>query len=503
VKRLLAILLMILMAFPGTVPAAAKTEFRLLTTPENELLVKYVEEYCREQKVDLSVTYMGDIDGINELSVNSGSYDAVWLSNSMWLYRLDQSVSVTDSKSTGIVPIVVGIKPELYDESIRTMNQLLELGGTFGIPSITRSDAGASSYLGIYYSLSGSPRMLNMDMARDEAVRDQVNEYIRDHSEIYSTYDDLAALTAAGKNDYYYGYESDFIRLNMEQGTTLKLIYLEDGVPLADKPFAYVDNKDEQKKEIFAGVQKHLLTNSVQEAMCLDGVRTGYGGQVPYARADVFNIDWGIDTQRYLALMNYPSKEVTTELLNFYTFGVSKPANYIFCLDFSGSMAGKGHEELVAAMTTLFDESISAKYFIQMKETDLVTLVIFDTEAERGVSIPYRQFARIPQDLAKRKPTGGTNIYAALKEAGNYVLPESSGYTNYVVLLTDGKSNNRSQPSFMDRYQGLSEPYAIYSITMGDADERQLEELAELSDGKLFDGKKDLVSAFKTLRGYN
>ncbi len=502
-KRLLTILLVIIMLFPTTALAENKREFHLLTTPENELLIKYVEDYCNQEKVDLSVTYMGDIDAINELSANSADYDAVWLSNSMWLYRLDQSVSVTDSKSTGIVPIVVGIKPELYSESIRTMNDLIQLGGKFGIPSITRSDAGASSYLGIYYSLSGSPRILTMDQAKNQEIRDQIYSYMQDNSEIYSTYEDLIQLVQAGENGYYYGYESEFIRLNREYGTTLKLLYLEDGVPLADKPFAYVDNKDSKTKEIFLDIQNYLLKNSTQKEMCQEGIRTGYGGQVPYAAPEVFNADWGIDTQKYLAPMNYPSKEVTTELLNFYTAGISKPANYIFCLDFSGSMEGEGHEDMVKAMTTLFDNEIASKYFIQMKETDRVTLILFNSYANTGVSISYGDFGFIPGELKSIKPEGGTNIYKALDEATKHVIPFSSGYSNYVVLLTDGQSKEDDKNTFIKKYNGLEEQFPIYSITMGDADEKQLESLAELSGGKIFNGKKDLVSAFKTLRGYN
>ena len=502
-KKLLALLLVMMMLLPSTAMAAKNKGFRLLTTPENELLVKYVEDYCRQANVDLSVTYMGDIDAINELSVNSNQYDAVWLSNSMWLYRLDQSVSITDSKSTGIVPIVVGIKPELYSESIKTMADLMQLGGRFGIPSITRSDAGASSYLGIYYSLSGSPRMLTMDQAKNQETRDQIYSYIKENSEIYSTYEDLIQLVKAGENDYYYGYESEFIRLNMEYGTTLKLIYLEDGVPLADKPFAYVDNKDSQKKEIFLQIQSHLLKNSTQKEMCQNGIRTGYGGQVPYAEQPVFNMDWGIDTQKYLAPMNYPSKEVTTELLNFYTYGVSKPANYVFCLDFSGSMQGEGHKDMVEAMNTLFNEEIASKYFIQMKETDQVTLVLFNSDAKEGVSVFYKDFGNIPATLKSIKPGGGTNIYKALDEASKYVVPASSGYSNYVVLLTDGQSEESYKYTFINKYDLLKEKFPIYSITMGKANEEQLEKLAELSGGKIFNGKKDLVLAFKTLRGYN
>ena len=42
---------------------------------------------------------------------NQEYYDAVWTSNSIWLYMLDSSkVSVKNSKSTSINPVVFGIK---------------------------------------------------------------------------------------------------------------------------------------------------------------------------------------------------------------------------------------------------------------------------------------------------------------------------------------------------------------------------------------------------------
>lgn len=135
------------------------------------LLVHYVQEFCNQQNIRLEVSYMGDIDGISEPTANSENYDAVWLSNSMWLYRLGSSVSVTDSKSTGIVPIVIGIRPELYNPEIKTMEDVLALGVNFGIPSITRTNPGASSCLGIYSALCGSPRVLTSDQAKMDMNR--------------------------------------------------------------------------------------------------------------------------------------------------------------------------------------------------------------------------------------------------------------------------------------------------------------------------------------------
>ena len=43
----------------------------------------------------------------------------------------------------------------------------------------------------------------------------------------------------------------------------------------------------------------------------------------------------------------------------------------------------------------------------------------------------------------------------------------------------------------------------IYSIMFGEADKRQLQEIANLTNAKVFNGKTNLVEAFKEVRGYN
>lgn len=37
----------------------------------------------------------------------------------------------------------------------------------------------------------------------------------------------------------------------------------------------------------------------------------------------------------------------------------------------------------------------------------------------------------------------------------------------------------------------------------GDADESQLESLADFSNARVFDGREDLVGAFRSVKGYN
>ena len=53
---------------------------------------------------------MGDLEIVEELNNNSKEYDAVWISNSIWLYMLNNTYTVSLSKSISISPVVMGIK---------------------------------------------------------------------------------------------------------------------------------------------------------------------------------------------------------------------------------------------------------------------------------------------------------------------------------------------------------------------------------------------------------
>ena len=69
--------------------------------------------------------------------------------------------------------------------------------------------------------------------------------------------------------------------------------------------------------------------------------------------------------------------------------------------------------------------------------------------------------------------------------------------------MTDGIGNVGSYRTLENKYRNLNKQIPIYSITFGAADEDQLEEIALLTNGKIFDGRYDLVKAFKEVRGYN
>ena len=69
--------------------------------------------------------------------------------------------------------------------------------------------------------------------------------------------------------------------------------------------------------------------------------------------------------------------------------------------------------------------------------------------------------------------------------------------------MTDGMSNAGSYSELRKYYTSNKETTPIYSITFGNSSEYELNELASLSNGKVFDGKSGLKKAFTEVRSYN
>ena len=89
--------------------------------------------------------------------------------------------------------------------------------------------------------------------------------------------------------------------------------------------------------------------------------------------------------------------------------------------------------------------------------------------------------------------------YNQLQQSQGYDL---SQYTPAIILLTDGVSDG-SFFDFRDGYEVFGADVPVFSIMFGSADPTQLEELAELTHARVFDGREDLIGAFRSVKGYN
>ena len=69
--------------------------------------------------------------------------------------------------------------------------------------------------------------------------------------------------------------------------------------------------------------------------------------------------------------------------------------------------------------------------------------------------------------------------------------------------MTDGEGNVGTFGEFKRAYNRVGKDIPVYGILFGDADDEQLLEISKYTGGKVFDGKTNLLAAFKEVRGYN
>lgn len=493
-----------------------KNTFNIIASQENKDLEEVIQNYARTKKYDINIKYAGTLDIMDKL--NSGEkYDAVWISNSIWLYMLDSNVKVSNSKYTSINPIVFGIKKSkakelgFTDKTVKTKDIVNAISNgklKFSMSNPTSTNSGASAYLGFLYTLAGNPEVLKKENLQNEKLTKNLTTLFTGLERSSGSEDFLEELFLNGNYEAVVTYESSIININkklQQQGKeTLYAIYPVDGVSISDSPFAYIDNKNENAKEVFLDLQSYILSNEGQKLLQEKGRRTWYGGVNSNVDKSIFNPDWGIDTTKYISPVKYPSTEVIKLALNLYQTELRKPVHVAFCLDYSGSMTGTGYRELMNAMNYILSDE-AASDFLQFSEKDKIDIIPFNGTVMKSYSTDNgAKTEQLLKNIKKILPNGTTALYPAVIEALMKLNQEDmEKYNVSIIAMTDGQANVGTFSELKTMYNRNGKSIPIYSIMFGSAVKRQLQDMATLSNGKVFDGKQDLKRAFKEVRGYN
>lgn len=59
--------------------------FKIISSTENKDIEEIIQNYAKKNNIDVSIDYAGTIEIMSKLN-NGEKYDAVWCSNSIWLY---------------------------------------------------------------------------------------------------------------------------------------------------------------------------------------------------------------------------------------------------------------------------------------------------------------------------------------------------------------------------------------------------------------------------------
>ena len=494
--------------------------FRIISSTSTSKLDKEIIDYGEEIGIDVEIEHYGDLEIVDILNEDSSKYDAVWISNSIWLYMLDNSYLVTDSKSIVINPVVMGIEKskaeelgfvnkDVYNKDL--LNAIKEGKLKYIMSSVTKTNTGATAYLSFLNNMAGSPEVLTEKMLEDEKLAEDLKAFFKGVQRVSGDEEYLSEMFLNGDYNAMINYENSLIEINAqlvkEGREPLYLIYPVDGVAINDMPFAYVSNNssNEKNREDFLKIQSYLRSDEMIAKMQNEGFRSWYGGVNANANQNIFNKAWGIDTTKYLNDMKYPSKPVITKALNLYIEALRKPTHVVFCLDVSGSMYGEGMDELKEAMNYILDYDQASKDNLQFSDNDKITVITFNSSVARIYPTTLGgQTENTINFVNNLIANGGTNIYDPTIEALKILEGSNEDeYTKTVILMTDGESNNGNFNEVQKYYHMNNEDTPIYSITFGYSNESQLRQLAELSNGKVFDGKRGLKEAFAEVRSYN
>ena len=162
--------------------------FRIISSTSTAKLDDEIIKYGQENGIDIEIEHYGDLEIVDILNEDSSTYDAVWISNSIWLYMLDNSYLVTDSKSIVINPVVMGIEKsqaealgfinkDVYNKDL--LNAIKDGKLKYIMSSVTKTNTGATAYLSFLNNMAGSPEVLTESMLENEQLKEDLKAYFK------------------------------------------------------------------------------------------------------------------------------------------------------------------------------------------------------------------------------------------------------------------------------------------------------------------------------------
>lgn len=500
------------------VNSSYRTTLSIASGSENRELEPLLERFAAENKIGLDMHYQGSLDIARSLGETKVPFDAVWPASSLWIAIGDTGHRVKYAESVSTTPVVFGIRQSLAQQlgfvgrevSVKDILAAIRAGSLrFCMTSATQSNSGASAYVGFLYALLGNPDILTREELRSPQLQEDIKALLQGVDRSSGSSEWLKTLFLEGNFDAMVNYESLILTTNQElvrQGREpLYIVYPYDGLSISDAPLGYVDQGDAAKQEAFLKLKDFLMSEAVQKEIQAYGRRTGYAGIAPEHEA-VWNKAWGADTQRILSPIRMPESDTLMEALNLYQTEFRKPSLTAYVLDYSGSMDGTPLRDLKAAMGEILLQQKAAANLLQASAQEENIVLLFDDEIiSLQKATGNQDIEGLYTQIERTDARGGTWMYEALEKAMDDLSAyDLSHYTPAIILMTDGAANgNLGIRNFEASYRQRGLDIPIFCIAFGSADTKQLEQLAQMTHARVFDGKTDLIAAFRRAKGYN
>lgn len=511
----------------GIAPVSEGRTLTIISGSENETLEPLIQEWAKKNNAQIEMTFLGSVDISRMLQTGAIAYDAVWPANALWLAFGDEQNIVQHEQSIMRSPVVFAVKRSTANRlgwinAEVTMQDILVAAQSgdvrFMMTSATQSNSGSSFYFAALTAFAAQGDVIAAESLADPQVQTLISNFLGtvDRSSGSSGWLKDLFLRTYDLYDGMVNYESVIIETNLaleQQGReALYAIYPTDGLAIADSPLGFVRHGNDEKEATFLELQQYLLGTEAQASLLASGRRTGVVGlQVDNANLSVFRPEWGIDLNRVIQPIRFPNAGVIDDALRLYQTTFRRPSCTVLAVDRSGSMQGGGEQAANAGLRTVLNQSIAEQYLIQAHEDDVTTLVFFNDEVlnddfsdwtvEGNDSGALSQLLTRAERVSSR---GGTNIFDTAKLAHSYLTQNRTDKClPSVILMTDGRDNAGDYNGLMNYLSDSENDIPIFVITFGDAMDDEVKPIAEFTYGRVFDGRKDLIAAFRNARGYN
>ncbi|MEU8524983.1 MULTISPECIES: substrate-binding and vWA domain-containing protein [Streptomyces] len=479
---------------------------RVLASSELADMKPVLDAAAKATGVTVRPTYAGTLDAVEQVASGKadGRYDAVWLSSNDYLrLRPETAARITGETPIMTSPVALGLRSEAvarlgWDPARVTWAQVHRAVAdgklSYGMTDPVRSNSGFSALVSIASGLSGAQSALtDADVAR---ATPRLKEFFAGQKLTSGSSGWLATAYARRSDvDALVNYES--VLLSMRPRLTV--VRPSDGVVTADYPFTTLASARPEAKDAARRLTTHLRGADAQRTITEKTLRRPVVPGVRPAAA--------IATEPRRELPFPGSRSVADGLLDAYDNRLRRPSRTVYVLDTSGSMAGDRLERLKTSLSELTKD---------FRDREEVTLLPFGSSVKRDQvrthtvdpKAPDRALAAIRGDAGRLSASGETAVYSSLREAYERLGAGDTGsvFTS-IVLMTDGENTSGDKAGdFEDYYRALPEDRRrtpVFPILFGDSDRAELDRIATLTGGRLFDATTgSLDGAFEEIRGY-
>ncbi|HVP41984.1 MAG TPA: substrate-binding domain-containing protein [Terriglobales bacterium] len=469
--------------------------------------------------VRLELRYTGTLEAVDTLQAGE-ALDLAWLSSNKYaLLTPGVKERVRASERTMITPVVLGLKASKAralgwaDNPNVTWKDIAEAAGkgrfTFGMTSPTASNTGFSGLLGLAAALSGKGDALDVS----DIDGKQLAAFFKAQRLTAGSSGWLADayLKDQDQLDGMINYAN--VLLAMNRGGKLHepfaLIYPKEGILTADYPLMLINAG---QREAYEKIVAYVRSAEFQKAILETTLRRPINPEV--------QVEAGLYPTTLIELPFPASYRVVNAILEAFDNEFRRPADATFVLDTSGSMEGARLDGLKTAMRLLTnpDPSAGGRY-ARFRQRERIVLVPFSSSP--GTPATYtlgsadqanaQILARVRQSIDGLSAGGKTAVFSSVHQAYQDALARrrTDKVDRYysIVVLTDGENNRgESWREFERWYQSLppgDRGLRVFTILFGEGKPAEMESLAHLTGGRVFDSRTTALSAvFREIRAY-